>query len=835
MDTKWKNKKIGISFMIFFAGVSLTLGNSISLLQKLPGDFWKHPDRVLQDDYQQSSRFREYISGRLETFLSMATNSFGNNYYDFYGYTGSYIDSMLESTATEDEATVLWEGNSQMQAEYGMSDQELAEYLNWKYYYNGWENYDWGDQKDPITKEQREELQQKVAQRYHDSIKKDQNLLYSIAYDGKVLYANSDLLPTDGSRAMPEGYNFLLEYTEGKVQIFKDGKELDVYGDGYYRDDSEWYVPGYRNFTVDEEMKKAVIYMAVAQDPVLYTESSYGRGSYRQMDNSLYWMHYNTMSNRKMLILNMVGLTAGLALLAMAFLCRRAKREADAGIARFTGKIWFEGKLLFLGVILYLLFYLFGEQFYWNYGTTLIEEVRWMADVVSADYGYEISTIGSYIGQMLFYLPARIWLILFWMVYLIVNDLHRNQKIWRHGLIAKLHRAFTARALQQPLSVRTAHRSGIAFAAAAVYGLLMLAGGIIGYCQGNHNGSTVWGMGSLFFLILVGFLILQYRICVKNMETARDLEGLSDRIRDIRNGNYAENSVFAGDRNTSGSEDFAGSNAENGIDSADGESEQNKNTDLEGHDLADAMTQLEDIRHGMANAVDEQMKSERMKVELIANVSHDIKTPLTSIISYVQFLKEEKELPEHVQDYIKILDEKSQRLKNMVQDVFAVSKAASGELPMNMEELDFGKLLRQTLADMEEQIADSKVSFRTELPDSPVMIMADGQRMYRVFQNLFQNAIQYSLDGSRVFVTLQTDGTMAVASVKNTSHLELEKGKDFSERFTRGDQSRTDGGSGLGLSIAQSFTEACGGQFSWETNADLFVVTVSFRILEDKA
>ena len=105
--------------------------------------------------------------------------------------------------------------------------------------------------------------------------------------------------------------------------------------------------------------------------------------------------------------------------------------------------------------------------------------------------------------------------------------------------------------------------------------------------------------------------------------------------------------------------------------------------------------------------------------------------------------------------------------------------------------------------------------------------------MYRVFQNLFQNAIQYSLDGSRVFVTLQTDGSLAVASVKNTSHLELEKGKDFTERFTRGDQSRTDGGSGLGLSIAQSFTEACGGSFSWETNADLFVVTVSFQILDN--
>lgn len=248
-----------------------------------------------------------------------------------------------------------------------------------------------------------------------------------------------------------------------------------------------------------------------------------------------------------------------------------------------------------------------------------------------------------------------------------------------------------------------------------------------------------------------------------------------------------------------------------------------------GNELETVAAQLENIRQGMAGAVDEQMRSERMKVELIANVSHDLKTPLTSIISYVQFLKEEEGLPEHVKDYIKILDEKSQRLKNMVQDVFAVSKAASGELPVNMEQLDFGKLLRQTLADMDEEIQGSSVSFRTEIPEAPVLILADGQRMYRVFQNLFQNALKYSLEGSRVYVALQVDGRMAVASVKNTSHMELDEDKNFTERFFRGDKSRTDGGSGLGLSIAQSFTEACGGQFELEFNADLFIVRVSFQ------
>lgn len=171
------------------------------------------------------------------------------------------------------------------------------------------------------------------------------------------------------------------------------------------------------------------------------------------------------------------------------------------------------------------------------------------------------------------------------------------------------------------------------------------------------------------------------------MKIARDLETLSRRITEIRNGDYT--AASAGD-----SKKAAGP------------------PDGSCRDLEAVMAQLEDICHGMANAVNEQMKSERMKVELIASVSHDIKTPLTSIISYVEFLKQEEGLPEHVKDYVKILDEKSQRLKNMVTDVFTVSKAACRELPMQMELLDFGKLLRQTLADMEEQIQNSPVTSR---------------------------------------------------------------------------------------------------------------------------
>ena len=276
-------------------------------------------------------------------------------------------------------------------------------------------------------------------------------------------------------------------------------------------------------------------------------------------------------------------------------------------------------------------------------------------------------------------------------------------------------------------------------------------------------------------------------------ELAKDLGALTDQIRAIREGSLTEPLRLSDDT-----------------------------------DLKEAAENLNKIQQGMETALKEQTRSERMKVELVANVSHDIKTPLTSIISYVELLKQEEDLPEYVKEYVQILGEKSERLKTMVQDVFEISKAASNQLPVNLERLDLGKLLRQTLADMNAQISDSGLAVKTSIPEAPVMILADGQRLYRVFQNLIQNALQYSLEGSRIFLTLTDDGSVAVANIKNISGAELDDSIDFTERFVRGDESRTDGGSGLGLSIARSFTEACGGSFKVELNADLFTVTVEF-------
>lgn len=182
------------------------------------------------------------------------------------------------------------------------------------------------------------------------------------------------------------------------------------------------------------------------------------------------------------------------------------------------------------------------------------------------------------------------------------------------------------------------------------------------------------------------------------------------------------------------------------------------------------------MEEGLRTALAEQVRSERMKVELITNVSHDLKTPLTSIISYTELLQQEEGLPDHVQDYIRVLSDKSKRLQVMVRDVFEVSKAATGNLSVDIKPIDFAKLLRQTLADMGEAIEESGLALRPRLPESPVWIAADGDRLYRVFQNLIGNALKYSLEGSRIYLELTAADGQAAAVLRNTSREELPDG-----------------------------------------------------------
>lgn len=239
----------------------------------------------------------------------------------------------------------------------------------------------------------------------------------------------------------------------------------------------------------------------------------------------------------------------------------------------------------------------------------------------------------------------------------------------------------------------------------------------------------------------------------------------------------------------------------------------------------------EDINKGFDASLEEQMKAERMKVELITNVSHDLKTPLTSIISYVDLLTKEEGLSDTAMDYVKILQDKSERLKSIVTDLFDLAKSSSGDITLELEILDIKKLIEQTLGDMEDNINQSGLNMKTMLPDVPVMIKADGKKLYRVFLNVIDNALKYSMAGTRVFVELMQAGGRAVATIKNIAGYEMDfTAEEVRQRFTRGDKSRTTEGSGLGLSIAESFTKVCGGDFKVEIDGDMFKVLISFNL-----
>ena len=662
---------------------------------------------------------------------------------------------------------------------------------------------------------------------------------------------------------LPEGYNFLLVLENGKVTIYKDGEKVDVYGNGYYTGGpGQWQVPGYVNFD-SEGFEDVTVRLAAAARPQDMGWDDPVGGICRVL--SLVRMGYIALF--AVWVLDLV-------FWALACRLRGARREARAALARRTGKLWFEVKLaavllfpllclwlaprmgawfgssygsLFAAALFCLvwpfLLYLAGCDLRgnhrawrnslcvrlfqgggaavkggtaalrrdWRRAGALMSHV-WFELVLLALVGFPIAVF--FLGLAGLDSSAPLLGLLFWALglglyagiwYLTICLFRYQPKPWRHSLFAvlgralgRLSRAFRSAELRQPLLRRFLLR-GIAAAA----GILPLAlAGLAFFYDRFYVGTSLNWLEALVLALLPTLLLLAPLAWLldRGWLFLRELAALTGQLSVLRAGTDAPPLSLS-----------------------------------EGSELSRAAQDLNSLQDGMRAALEDRMKSERMKVELIANVSHDLKTPLTSVISYAELLSEEEGLPPHVQDYIRILNVKAKRLSTMVQDVFEVSKAASGELPLRLERLDLNKLLRQTLADMDEAVRESGLTFRVRLPDYPVWLMADGDRLYRVFQNLIQNALQYSLEGSRVYLTLASGAGKARVAVKNTSRSELPAGVDFTERFTRGDKSRTDGGSGLGLAIASSFAAACGGTLQVETDADLFTVEVSFPVLPPEA
>ena len=748
MDTKWKKSRIIISFAAFFLGMTLLLSNFFSMLRLLA-----QADLGAGKDYQETEEFADYISGRLETLISAAAggedwDGSDSAYGVSYGYTyesgnesGGFFSDLIQSIFGRSGETAV----ETMEAE---SDLAYTE-----------------ESGEP------EEDSRSYRDSYMEELAADRNLLFAVLYQGELLYTNLEGLSAQNaagagmaefsSGLSEEEYNFRLCYNgdgDGRVEIIKDGQPVDVYGDGIYRDDSRWYVPGYTNFQAEGRAADVVVFLAAAREPKLYMEN-YAQGTIMR-GGELYYMNERLMDRRRLAGTEIGVMSAALVLLLLAFYLRDSLKEARGWMGEQLSKIWYEWKILLLcclPVALLLFGFLTGS--------------------------FRINDL---------WVEGRRLALYFWLFYFVFLDRKYNRDRQKSFLRPFL-KSLRARDLEKPVQKRLVRRQWLI----AGPGLLLLAALLFLFL-------VLWdimywnGVIVLFFMLVI--CLIPACVCVpvymrKNRRLAEDIGLLTDRIARVRAGDLTENMEIPKDS-----------------------------------DLREAAENLSEIRQGLETALAERTKSERMKVELVTNVSHDLKTPLTSIVSYIELLKQEEELPEHVRDYIRILEDKAGRLGAMIQDVFEVSKAVSGQLPVKPEVLDFGKLLRQTLADMDAQIAGSGILFRVSIPVEPVLIRADGQRIYRVFQNLIQNALQYSLKDSRVYLTLREEEGRARAVLKNTSATELDGKTDFTERFVRGDESRTDGGSGLGLSIAKSFTEACGGCLQIATDADLFTVSVTFPV-----
>ncbi|MBE6935049.1 MAG: sensor histidine kinase [Ruminococcaceae bacterium] len=244
---------------------------------------------------------------------------------------------------------------------------------------------------------------------------------------------------------------------------------------------------------------------------------------------------------------------------------------------------------------------------------------------------------------------------------------------------------------------------------------------------------------------------------------------------------------------------------------------------------------LNRINEGISNAVEERIKSERFKTELITNVSHDIKTPLTSIINYIDLLKKEPQDSETVRGYIDVLDRQSQKLKKLTEDVVEASKAAAGVIPVNLAPTDAAELMHQCVGEFAERLEKSRITPLVSAPQTGVQILADGRLLWRVFDNLLQNVCKYALPGTRVYLDAAVSGADAVITLKNISANPLNiSSEELMERFVRGDASRSSEGSGLGLSIARSLTELQGGAFDIGLDGDLFKVILRFPIHGDR-
>lgn len=760
---RWRKTQGAVSVLAFLLGVTLILSSLGSLGSWMAWERDLAPCRVT--DWQNTQAFRDEAAHYLREFLIIGAGG-KVDFYDRSYWTESGGDTT--AVVQEAEAYRSWWGFYPFQ-EAVLVDRGTAA-----------QEPDSSDS-DPAKPEEDREPD--------EAYRNDKNVLYFIETAEKKTYTNAA-----GGKAFflaraVSDYNFYLSFQDGKVSIIKDGKGLDVYGNGLYTGESQWFVPGYDNFPVSHDLEGVTVHMAVRRTPERYYGMDYKHGG-TYYNSAFYNIAHQVEETRSFYKTQAMLFGCGVLFLAAWLFLRKLTVPVNRKIASWTARVWTEVRVL---LVLACLLWAFLPGIL---GLNPVYDLLYWA----WDSGDSLAAWGMAVLRFVT-MNLSGMLALFWLCWLIHNDHRYNPKEARRSLLGALFRALRARDLKRPVEKRLSRRTALMIAAVFLLAAEILSLLINLTLAGVFPAWLIWTVYLLPVLLAAGALSL-FRRCQGGL--AKDLGRLADQVEAVRAGDLE------------------------------------RPLDLpEDADLRQTAESLNDIQAGMRAALEEQTRSERMKVELVSNVSHDLKTPLTSILSYAELLRQEENLPPAAADYARVIDEKAQRLKTMVEDVFEVSKAAADQLPVHLERLDLNKLLRQTLADLDGPIQQSALTFKVELPQEPVMITADGKRLYRVFQNLIDNALRYALEGSRVYLTLKTAEKteeapgQAEVSVRNTSRTELPEGVDFTARFVRGDSSRTDGGSGLGLSIAKSFTEACGGKFRVETLADLFTAVVTFPMEGD--
>lgn len=397
------------------------------------------------------------------------------------------------------------------------------------------------------------------------------------------------------------------------------------------------------------------------------------------------------------------------------------------------------------------------------------------------------------------FICAAIWIIIYGILMCMSASICRRMKvgtIWKKSLLRNIGLCIRKVTVQAVSLIKQIYRERQATTKIILlFGMFVVASSIIEFIALFSNNLLGISLSLLFYIVING--IACYYLLKGNIDSKHLIEGAEK----IANGDLKYKIEIM-------------------------------NLSKENQRLADAINQ---ICNGMSEAVEKSIKDERMKTDLITNVSHDIKTPLTSIINYVDLLKREKIQDEKIQSYIEVLDTKSQRLKNLTDDLVEASKLSSGNLVLIMEKINLVELVYQTNGEFLEKFAEKSLTIVPTFQTDSAVIQADGRRLWRVLENLYNNVAKYAMQGTRVYISIQEEDKHVSFIMKNISANPLNiEARELTERFIRGDISRSTEGSGLGLSIAKSLTELMNGTFDIYLDGDLFRVTLTFPIDQSK-